>query len=171
MKSLYLRKCSMRLSFSFMAQSWRRRLTPTKWRHFTYNRYQSWLIACKTGCVFISTWSKRFVASWKLHFHETGPLIMAIGKSSISGIICCTPRRFRFVENLHKVAKQTLLWLHYYTKSIAWKTLSAIIWFYRINDLSRWRFSVARKSCCKSIKSTVMRTASDSLILCFGLKR
>lgn len=83
---------------SLDTQSW---CSPSAFRKvcFAYNRYQSWLIACRTGCVFISTWSKRFVANWKLHFHETGPLIIVIGKSSSSGI-CSKPKHFRFAENL-----------------------------------------------------------------------
>lgn len=51
------------------------------------------------------------------------------------------------------------------------ETLWPVILFYRSNVLSRCRFSVVRKSCCKSIKRTAMSTASVSLILCFGSKR
>lgn len=75
----------------------------SKFYNFTYKRYQSWLIACRTGCVLISTWSSRFVANWKLHFHVTGPLIIAIGNSSISGSWCGKPKRFRHIENLWSV--------------------------------------------------------------------
>lgn len=53
----------------------------------TYNSYQRRFIACNTGWVTIKTWSRRLLANWKLHFHGTGPRIVAIGYSIRFGSI------------------------------------------------------------------------------------
>lgn len=61
-------------------------------QNYTHSSYQRKFIACKTGWFTIRTWSRRFLASWKLHFHGTGPRIISIGNSiklgSISNSSC-----------------------------------------------------------------------------------